>query len=41
MAQAILDLFPDAVSQFGLIGCGMAVLMVAAAVAGFIVAITE
>lgn len=27
MAQAILDLFPDAVSQFGLVGCGFAVVI--------------
>lgn len=25
MAQAILDLFPDGISQYGLYGCGIAV----------------
>jgi hypothetical protein len=27
MAQSILDMFPDAVSQFGLLGCAFAVLL--------------
>lgn len=26
MTQAILDLFPDSASQFGLLGCGLFVL---------------
>lgn len=30
MAQAILDMFPDAISQFGLIGCAAFVLAILA-----------
>jgi hypothetical protein len=33
VAQFVLDMFPDCISQFGLIGCGLSVAIAADAIA--------